>query len=44
MSRQGIVEGGSGRTAGDDLRQRLLAGAPVTERRLLLAGVVVVAS
>jgi pimeloyl-ACP methyl ester carboxylesterase len=39
MSRQGIVEGGSGRTTGDDLRQRLLAGAPVTERRLLLAGV-----
>jgi pimeloyl-ACP methyl ester carboxylesterase len=39
MNRQRIVEGGSGRTAGDDLRQRLLAGAPVTERRRLLAGV-----
>ena len=29
----------TGRTAGDDLRRRLLAGAPVTERRLDLAGV-----
>ena len=29
----------TGRTAGDDLRRRLLAGAPVTERRLHLAGV-----
>jgi len=33
------VEEGIGRTGGDDLRQRLLAGAPVTERRLDLAGV-----
>jgi pimeloyl-ACP methyl ester carboxylesterase len=33
------VEQGSGRTVGDDLRRRLLAGAPVTERRLRLAGV-----
>ena len=29
----------TGRTAADDLRRRLLAGAPVTERRLDLAGV-----
>ena len=39
MSRQRIDEGGGGRVAGDDLRRRLLAGAPVTERRLELAGV-----
>jgi pimeloyl-ACP methyl ester carboxylesterase len=39
MSRQPIVEDGSGRMSGDDARRRLLAGAPVTERRLDLAGV-----
>jgi pimeloyl-ACP methyl ester carboxylesterase len=39
MSRQQIVEGGSGRIEGSDLRQQLLTGAPVTERRLELAGV-----
>jgi pimeloyl-ACP methyl ester carboxylesterase len=33
------VEKEIGRAAGDDLRRRLLAGAPVTERRLDLAGV-----
>ena len=33
------IEEGIGRTVGDDLRRRLLAGAPVTERRLDLAGV-----
>jgi pimeloyl-ACP methyl ester carboxylesterase len=33
------MEQGTGRTVGDDLRRRLLAGAPVTERRLHLAGV-----
>jgi pimeloyl-ACP methyl ester carboxylesterase len=38
MSGQRVAEDG-GRTAGDDLRRRLLAGAPVTERRLELAGV-----
>ena len=32
------VEEEAGRTEGDDLRRRLLAGAPVTERRLELAG------
>ncbi|HZD02165.1 MAG TPA: alpha/beta fold hydrolase [Actinomycetes bacterium] len=39
MSRQPIVEDSSRRALGDDARQRLLAGAPVTERRLDLAGV-----
>jgi pimeloyl-ACP methyl ester carboxylesterase len=39
MSRQRIVEESSRRAAGDDARQRVLAGAPVTERRLDLAGV-----
>jgi len=39
MSRQPIVEDGSRRMSGDDARRRLLAGAPVTERRLDLAGV-----
>jgi pimeloyl-ACP methyl ester carboxylesterase len=39
MSRQRVVEDGGAQTAGDELRQRLLAGAPVTERRLELAGV-----
>jgi pimeloyl-ACP methyl ester carboxylesterase len=38
MSRQQIVED-SRRAIGDDARQRVLAGAPVTERRLELAGV-----
>jgi pimeloyl-ACP methyl ester carboxylesterase len=33
------VEEGIGRSVGDELRRRLLAGAPVTERRLELAGV-----
>ena len=39
MSRQRIVEDASRRTTGDDARRWLLAGAPVTERRLDLAGV-----
>jgi pimeloyl-ACP methyl ester carboxylesterase len=39
MSRQRIVEDGSRRAIGDDARQQLLAGAPVTEQRLDLAGV-----
>jgi pimeloyl-ACP methyl ester carboxylesterase len=39
MSRQRIVEDNSRRAAGDDARQRVLAGAPITERRLELAGV-----
>jgi pimeloyl-ACP methyl ester carboxylesterase len=39
MSGQPIVEDGSRRLRGDDARRRLLAGAPVTERRLELAGV-----
>jgi pimeloyl-ACP methyl ester carboxylesterase len=39
MSRQRIVEDSSRRAVGDDARQRVLAGAPVTERRLNLAGV-----
>jgi pimeloyl-ACP methyl ester carboxylesterase len=39
MSRQRIVEDGGRRTAGVDARRRLLAGVPVTERRLELAGV-----
>ena len=33
------MEDGSRRTGGEDARRRLLAGAPVTERRLDLAGV-----
>ena len=39
MRGQRVVEHGSGHAAGGDLRQRLLAGAPVVEQRLLLAGV-----
>ncbi len=39
MSRQRVVEDGARRAIGDDARQRLLAGAPATERRLDLAGV-----
>jgi pimeloyl-ACP methyl ester carboxylesterase len=39
MSGQRVVEDGGAHTAGDELRQRLLAGAPVTQRRLRLAGV-----
>jgi pimeloyl-ACP methyl ester carboxylesterase len=39
MTRQQIVEDSSRRAIGDDARQRVLAGAPVTERRLDLAGV-----
>jgi pimeloyl-ACP methyl ester carboxylesterase len=33
MSRQRVVGDGSGQALGDDARRRLLAGAPVTERR-----------
>jgi pimeloyl-ACP methyl ester carboxylesterase len=39
MSRQRMVEDGRRRADGDDARRRVLAGAPVTERRLDLAGV-----
>jgi pimeloyl-ACP methyl ester carboxylesterase len=39
MRRQRVLEDGGGRTAADELRWRLLAGAPVTEHRLQLAGV-----
>jgi pimeloyl-ACP methyl ester carboxylesterase len=39
MSSQRIVEDSSRRSDGDDARRRVLAGAPVTERRLDLAGV-----
>jgi pimeloyl-ACP methyl ester carboxylesterase len=39
MSRQRIVEGSGRGATGDDVRQQVLAGAPVTERRLDLAGV-----
>jgi pimeloyl-ACP methyl ester carboxylesterase len=39
MSRQRIVEDSGRRVIGDDARQRALAGAPATERRLDLAGV-----
>jgi pimeloyl-ACP methyl ester carboxylesterase len=39
MSGQRMVEDGGRATAADDARRRLLAGAPVTERRLDLAGV-----
>jgi pimeloyl-ACP methyl ester carboxylesterase len=39
MRRQRVLEDGGGRTAADELRRRLLAGAPVTERQLQLAGV-----
>jgi pimeloyl-ACP methyl ester carboxylesterase len=39
MSRQRMVEDGGRRATGDDARRRVLAGAPVTERRLDLAGV-----
>jgi pimeloyl-ACP methyl ester carboxylesterase len=39
MSRQRIVEDSSRRAPGDHARQRVLAGAPVTERRFDLAGV-----
>jgi pimeloyl-ACP methyl ester carboxylesterase len=39
MSRHQIVEDSSRRAIGDDARQRVLAGAPVTEQRWDLAGV-----
>jgi pimeloyl-ACP methyl ester carboxylesterase len=39
MSRQRMVEDGNRRADGDDARRRVLAGAPVVERRLDLAGV-----
>jgi pimeloyl-ACP methyl ester carboxylesterase len=39
MSGQRMVEDGGRATAADDARRRMLAGAPVTERRLDLAGV-----
>jgi pimeloyl-ACP methyl ester carboxylesterase len=39
MDGQRVVDGGGGRTEGHGLRQQLLAGAPVAERRLQLAGV-----
>lgn len=39
MNRQLDVEEHSRRTVGDDARERLLAGLPVTERRLELAGI-----
>jgi pimeloyl-ACP methyl ester carboxylesterase len=39
MSRPRIVEDSSRRSGGDDARRRVLAGAPVAERRLDLAGV-----
>ena len=39
MSRQQVVEDSSRRANGDDARRRVLAGAPVAERRLDLAGV-----
>ena len=39
MTRQYEVEEGGRRTIGEDARERLLAGLPVTERRLQLAGV-----
>ncbi len=39
MRRQPIVQGGGRRAAGDQARQRVLAGLPVTERRRRLAGV-----
>jgi pimeloyl-ACP methyl ester carboxylesterase len=39
MSRQRIVEDGHRRAEGDEARRRVLAGAPVTERRVDLAGV-----
>jgi pimeloyl-ACP methyl ester carboxylesterase len=39
MGRQLDVEERSGRSAGEDVRERLLAGIPAEERRLQLAGV-----
>jgi pimeloyl-ACP methyl ester carboxylesterase len=39
MSGQRMVDDGGRATAADDARRRMLAGAPVTERRLDLAGV-----
>ena len=39
MSRQRIVEDGHRHAEGDEARRRVLAGAPVTERRVDLAGV-----
>jgi pimeloyl-ACP methyl ester carboxylesterase len=39
MSRQRMVEDGNRRVDGDDARRRVLAGAPVVERRVDLAGV-----
>jgi hypothetical protein len=38
MSRQPAVEEHDRRSAGEDVRERLLAGIPVTERQLELAG------
>jgi pimeloyl-ACP methyl ester carboxylesterase len=39
MSRQRTVQDGHRRAGGDEARRRVLAGAPVTERRVVLAGV-----
>jgi pimeloyl-ACP methyl ester carboxylesterase len=39
MSMQHAAKGRGPRSAGEDARQRMLAGVPVTERRLQLAGV-----
>jgi hypothetical protein len=39
MSRQRIAEDARAATDGNDARRRVLAGAPVTERRVELAGV-----
>jgi pimeloyl-ACP methyl ester carboxylesterase len=39
MSRQRMVEDGHRRAGGDEARRRVLAGAPVAERRVDLAGV-----
>ena len=39
MSRQRTARNGSPQVAGDDAHRRLLAGVPVTERRMVLAGV-----
>jgi pimeloyl-ACP methyl ester carboxylesterase len=39
MSRQRMMEDGHRRAGGDEARRRVLAGAPVTERRVALAGV-----
>jgi pimeloyl-ACP methyl ester carboxylesterase len=39
MSRQNVLKERGRRTAGEEVRQRLLSGLPVTERRVQLAGV-----